>query len=153
MAASDTQVAMEPRLCPEEFVQVNFGTFNGAATSNGGTTVTNGANQALPFMTDREIKVDSVIGTMLTKPGAALTMRLAYATNGQTMAQAVTASQYITASYDLNTATDDTKFALTVDRLKNVIPAFSRLFLVFGASANTAMRSLQLQARLTTKNS
>jgi len=96
----------------------------------------------LGFIFDRETVIDYVtFFTEVISTGATgMGVRLAYATDGQTMAAAVTASQYVTASVNLKTdLVAGTKFVATVDTTNNLIPAGARLFLVSDAGLATSV--------------
>lgn len=150
MAGDSKQFADDPRLLPEEFRQLILGPYSHAAGA--GTILFPGNASVTVAVVDRETTVDKISLICTTKPTAARNIRFGYATAGQTIAAAVSASQWLmTANYDLNGITIDTLTDMTLDRTANRIPAGSRIFMFGGSTADTALVGLMPHLRLKTQ--
>ncbi len=156
MAGQITNLSDDPTKLPHEVFNLRFGPLNHAA-GNGGIAMGTGLTQNdLGYLTDREMVVDTVTVVVKTKPASARGIRLGWATNGQTLSAASSASQFFTSLFDLNTLTNATKASVTVDTANNVIPAGSRLFYQVddaagGTSADTALVGLAIMIRGSTR--
>jgi len=149
MAGDGSTTVFDPTKLPHEFRTRTYGPFSHAAGSG---AVAIGVNTNVPIgeYFDRQQVIDSV-SFMIdgTVAAAARTFRLAYATEGQTLAQAVSANQYITSAGDFGQVgyVAGTTYAVTVDTTMNLVPAGSRLFLVLGASAETSLAGARIFIR------
>lgn len=147
--SASTSFEYDQRQTPDEWVFRNIGPYNHAATG-GFLPLTASSNLITPLTTDRPYVIDSVKFVAETIAAAARTVRLAWANDGQTMAAAVSASQFVTSAFDLNTLVAGTLSAATIDRTNNLIPAGARLFLVTGSTSDTALAGLNIHIRLRT---
>lgn len=158
MAGQNPNLSDDTTKIPHEAFLLRFGPWShGAGNGAVALGLAHTVNNDLGYITDRPIVVDNVTASVMTKPTAYRGIRLGWATSGQTKAAAVTAGQFFTSEFDLNTLTNDTPGALTVTRTNNVIPAGSRLFYTNtgngagGDTTDTALVQLVIMVRGSTR--
>jgi hypothetical protein len=120
-----------------EFECVRLGPFSMDTTPTwgGGITIKDG-NNPTRVHADRKWVLESARILVETLPSGTMTIQWFWAAEGQTMAQAVTAAQYVTDAKSVAALTLNTWSDFTVRAAQNVILAGERLFFVVVSDAD-----------------
>lgn len=133
-------------MVPHEFTSRVFGPWGHAAPAGFGFALGT-TDFVLPMTFDRDGVIDKVSVKVEVKAAAARTIRLVYVLDGQTLAAAITASQFLTSSLDLNTLTNATWADMTITTTVNALPAKFTIGVDLASTSDTALVGLMLFIR------
>lgn len=135
---------------PDDFDPIHLGRFQHAASDVNGTQL--GTTDFLPggFLAERPFIVDSFCLRAETIANAARTIRFVYVNNGQTLAAAISASQFLTDAIDLSTVVAGT-LTTFLSTYTNPLLAGTRIGIDLSATSDNALAGLILQMRRRTR--